>query len=64
MMIDYLLSDPFMAGIITTVLFLLVLVTIVPVFTRRQQYPQEWRIVEPPDQITTIEAKRIEVRNG
>lgn len=62
---DYLLSDPFMAGVISTVLFLLALVILVPALTRRPSHPQQqWRVVEPPDQIPTVEAKRIEVQHG
>ena len=60
---DYLLSDPFMAGIITTVLFLLALVILVPALTRRPSHtPQQWRVIEPADQITTVKAKRIEAK--
>lgn len=61
-MMDYLLSDPFMAGVITTVLFFLVLVTVVPALTRRPTKPQEWHIVEPAEQLPTVQAKRIEVQ--
>lgn len=64
-MMDYLLSDPFMAGIITTVLFLLTLVIVVPAFTRSpQRLPRqrEWRVIEPAEQLPTITAKRIEVK--
>jgi len=59
-MLDIFLSDTFMLGVICTVLFLLVLVTVVPAFTRRPSHPQEWRVIEPHDQI--VEAKRIEVK--
>lgn len=64
MMLDILLSDTFMLGVICTVLFLLVLAMIVPAFTRRPSHPQQWRVIEPAEQITTVEAKRIEARNG
>lgn len=55
---EILLSDPFMAGIICTIVGLLILVTVVPAFTRRHQYDnQQWRVIEPPELLT--EAKRI-----
>ena len=65
-MMDYLLSDPFMAGVISTVVGLLVLVTIVPMFTRRPHpyQSQVWRVIEPDPQLPTVEAKRIEVQHG
>lgn len=62
MMIDVLLSDTFMLGVICTVLFLLVLVTVVPALTRRPSHPQRWRVIEPAEQITTVVAKRIEAK--
>lgn len=57
-MIDILLSDPFMSGAIGMVLFLLALVIVVPMFTRRHQYDsRQWRVIEPPELLT--EVKRI-----
>jgi TRAP-type C4-dicarboxylate transport system permease large subunit len=66
-MIDIFLSDLFMGGVICTVLFLLVLVTVVHAFTRRhERTPQqrEWRVIEPAEQLPTVTAKRIEVQHG
>ena len=63
-MLDILLSDSFMLGVICTVLFLLVLVILVPATTRSpERLPQhrEWRVIEPAEQLPTITAKRIEV---
>ena len=61
---DYLLSDPFMAGVISTVVGLLVLVTVLPALTRRPSHPRqrEWRVIEPAEQLPTITAKRIEAK--
>ena len=61
-MLDILLSNSFMGGVICTVLFLLVLVTIVPASTRQEQQPQEWRVIEPSEQLPTVTAKRIEAQ--
>ena len=65
MMLDILLSDSFMLGVICTVLFLLALVILVPVTTRSpERLPQqrEWRVIEPAEQLPTITAKRIEAK--
>jgi len=59
-MIDILLSDPFMGGAISMVLFLLALVIVVPMFTRRHQYDsRQWRVIEPPELLTEVTARRI-----
>lgn len=59
-MIDILLSDPFMAGIICAIVGLLILVTVVPMFTRRHQYDnRQWRVIEPPELLTEVTARRI-----
>lgn len=65
-MIEYLLSDPFVAGVIVTVLGLLILVMVVPAFTRKPQRwkghrPEVLRVIEPAERLPTVEAKRIEV---
>lgn len=62
---DYLLSDPFMAGVVSAVLGLLVLVMVVPMFTRSPERPpqqREWRVIEPAEQLPTVQAKRIEAK--
>ena len=68
-MIDIFLSDLFMGGVICTVLFLLVLVTVVHAFTRSPEPPpqqREWRVIEPRPrgtrQLPTVKARRIEVK--
>ena len=62
-MLDILLSDTFMLGVICTVLFLLVLVIVVPSATRSlPQRPPQWRVIDPAEQITTVEAKRSEAK--
>ena len=59
-MIDILLSDPFMSGAISMVLFLLALVIVVPMFTRRHRYDsRQWRVIEPPELLTEVTARRI-----
>lgn len=63
-MLDILLSDSFMLGVICIVLFLLALVILVPATTRSPQRPREWRVIEPAEQLPTVTAKRIEVQHG
>jgi len=58
-MLDIFLSDLFMGGVICTVLFLLVLVIAVHALARG---PQQWRVIEPAEQLPTVTAKRIEVK--
>jgi hypothetical protein len=65
MMLDIFLSDTFMLGVICTVLFLLVLVIVVPATTRspeRLPRQREWRVIEPAEQLPTVQAKRIEAK--
>lgn len=63
-MLDILLSDPFMYGVVGTVLVLLLaLIMILPSTTSSPEPPpQQWRVIEPVEQLPTVVAKRIEVK--
>ena len=66
-MVDILVDAQFQLGMATMVLILLILATTIPTLTRSPERPpqqREWRVVEPAEQITTVEAKRIEARHG
>lgn len=68
-MLDILLSDTFMLGVICTVVFLLILVTVVPAITRHPQpyQSQGWRVIEPPELLTEarrITAKEVKIVRG
>lgn len=63
-MIDILVDAQFQLGMVVMVLIFLVLVTIVPAFTRspeRSPQQREWRVIEPAEQLPIVTAKRIEV---
>ena len=61
-MIDLLVDAQFQLGMLVMVLIFLVLVTVVPLFTRKHERPQAWRVIEPTEQLPTVEARRIEVK--
>lgn len=57
-MIDILLSNLFMYGVLApTLILLLALIIFLPAPTRSQEPPQQWRVIEPPELLT--EVKRI-----
>lgn len=64
-MLDILLSNSFMLGVICTVLFFLVLVTIIPSTRETERLPQQkqWRVIDPPELLSGVTTRRISKAN-